>query len=375
MRPRCFRIDVIRRHRRHAAPIVNAGRNQLRQAVGPQVGRGLDVHAAAEQQARHRNGPHLLLERRLGCLRHARPGLGAEILDDDFLDVAVPLMHVADGKQRLDALAARFTDADQNAGGERHAGTPGRLQHAKAGGRILVGGTIVRPARCRQSRRGRLQHDALRHGHPAQAPQPSLVHEAGIEMGQQSRFPQHQLGRGFEIVEGGGGSQCVEGAARGAVAQLGLVAEREQGLLAAGRASRIGDRQHRIRRQVGRLTLARRPREGAVVTDVAAQVREGNEHLLRKRHPVRMAGEADLLRNRAQPRQVMTVRQGQGLLRRQPATGLGCRQRGVNCGSLHRPSASVRDRLPCCAFMTCRARNWKCASCGAGPMRRSRSPG
>ena len=190
-----------------------------------------------KSEARHRNGPHLLLERRLGCLRHARPGLGAEILDDDFLDVAVPLMHVADGKQRLDALAARFADADQDAGGERHAGTPGRLQHGKAGGRILVGGTIVRPARRRQSRRGRLQHDALRHGHPAQAPQPSLVHQAGIEMGQQSRFPQHQLGRGFEIVEGGGGSQRVEGAARGAVAQLGLVAEREQGLLAAGRAS------------------------------------------------------------------------------------------------------------------------------------------
>jgi hypothetical protein len=40
-----------------------------------------------------------------GCMRHARARLGAEVLHDDFLDMAVPHVQLADGEQGLDALA------------------------------------------------------------------------------------------------------------------------------------------------------------------------------------------------------------------------------------------------------------------------------
>ena len=64
-------------------------RDELREAVGLQVGRRLDVHGRAEHEARDGNRPDVILERRLAAPRHARAGLGAEVLDDDFLDVAV----------------------------------------------------------------------------------------------------------------------------------------------------------------------------------------------------------------------------------------------------------------------------------------------
>ena len=51
----------------------------------------------------------------LGRGGHAGVGLGAEILDDDFLDVAVALVQVAQRQQRLDALAPGLADADQDA--------------------------------------------------------------------------------------------------------------------------------------------------------------------------------------------------------------------------------------------------------------------
>ena len=72
--------------------------------VRHQIGRRLEVHRRAEDQPRHGNRPQMLGEIRLGRVRHARAGLGAEILDDDFLNVAVALMQVAQREQRLDAL-------------------------------------------------------------------------------------------------------------------------------------------------------------------------------------------------------------------------------------------------------------------------------
>ena len=55
-------------------------------------------------------------------------GLGAEILDDDFLDVAVRGVQVADRLQRVDPLVACLADADQDAGRERHLQLAGQTQ-------------------------------------------------------------------------------------------------------------------------------------------------------------------------------------------------------------------------------------------------------
>ena len=69
VRPGRLGVDVVGRHRRDAAPVVDAGADQLRQALGLQVGRRLDVHGRPEDQARHGDGPDLLLERGLGAPR------------------------------------------------------------------------------------------------------------------------------------------------------------------------------------------------------------------------------------------------------------------------------------------------------------------
>ena len=98
------------------------------------------------------------------------------------------------------------------------------------------------PPRSRQPVRRRLQHDALRHRHLAQAREPGLVHHAGIEMRQQPGLLQHQRGRGLQIVQRRLRAERGKSLARRGVAQLRLIAEREQRLLAAGRLSRARDR-------------------------------------------------------------------------------------------------------------------------------------
>ena len=99
-----------------------------------------------KNDAGHGNGPEVIVQRRLCRSRHARAGLGAEVLDDDFLNVAVTLVDVADRQQRLDALGPRLADADQEPGGERHAGTPRGFERGEAHGGRLVRRAEVRAA-------------------------------------------------------------------------------------------------------------------------------------------------------------------------------------------------------------------------------------
>ena len=96
------------------------------------------IHRRAQDQARRGDGPKEVVEIGLGGARALRAGLGAEVLDDDLLDMPVTAMQVSDGEERFEALGARLADADQNAGGERN--------------------TAVRPRACSVSRRasGRL---------------------------------------------------------------------------------------------------------------------------------------------------------------------------------------------------------------------------
>jgi hypothetical protein len=72
--------------------------------------------------------------------------------------------------------------------------------------------------------------------------------------------------------------------AREAVAQLGLVAEREERFLAACGSTRPRDGKDLLEREISRLAFARRVRERAVVAYVPAQLRERNENLARIRH-------------------------------------------------------------------------------------------
>ena len=147
VRPRRFGVHEVRRQRRHAAPVVDAGRDDLRQHAGAQVRRRLDAHVGAEDDARDRDRPQQFVEiglRRVppsSCLR-----LRAKVLHDDFLNVAVLRVHRAQREQRFDAFEARFADADQNAGGERHARGARAAQRVQPHRGHLVGRAVVRHA-------------------------------------------------------------------------------------------------------------------------------------------------------------------------------------------------------------------------------------
>ena len=201
MRPGCLRVDVVGRDGRHAAPVVDAGAQQRREPFRLQIGRRLDVHGRPQHQAGNGNRPHMILERRLGRAGHARARLGAKVLDDHFLDVAVPLMRVADGKQGLDALSTCLADADQDAGGEGHPRAPCRLQRGQPYRGMLVRRAEVRTATLREPLRSGLQHHTLRYRHLAQPCQPGFIQHARIEMRQQARLLQHQRRGGFQIGE------------------------------------------------------------------------------------------------------------------------------------------------------------------------------
>ena len=74
----------------------------------------------------------------IGRVGHLRAGFGTEILDDDFLDVAVALVQRAQRQQRFDPLAPGFADADQDAAGERHGGFACRSDCREPSRRMLV---------------------------------------------------------------------------------------------------------------------------------------------------------------------------------------------------------------------------------------------
>src|SRR3546814_5986745 len=85
-----------------------------------QVWRCLNHHVRSKDQSSRSDGPQMLVQRGFGMVGHLRAGLGTEVLDDHFLDMAMARMAVADRLQRLDPLGACFADSDQQAGRERH---------------------------------------------------------------------------------------------------------------------------------------------------------------------------------------------------------------------------------------------------------------
>ena len=63
---------------------------------------------------------------------HGDFGLGAEILNDDFLDVTVIFMERSNGEERVDAFFDGFADADQDAGSKRDGELPRFFDGAEA---------------------------------------------------------------------------------------------------------------------------------------------------------------------------------------------------------------------------------------------------
>ena len=298
-RPRRLRVDVVDRDRRDAAPVVDARVEENGEVLG-QVRRRLEVDLRRQDQARGGERPEMVLDRRLRRVRHLRVRLRAEVLDDHLLDVAVPRVRGGDRLQCVEPLLACLADPDQDPRRERDALGAGGVQRGEPCGRELVRRAEVRAAATRQPLRRRLEHRPHGDGQRAECADVLARQHAGVQVRQQARLLEHSLGRAGQVLERGGAAERGQLLARRPVPQLRLVAEREQRFAAAGGGACPGDVQHLVEGQVRALAALRRRREGAVVADVAAELRQRDEDLRRIRDEPTAARVADGARLGAQ---------------------------------------------------------------------------
>ena len=290
LRPGRLGIDVVGRDRRDPAPVVEARRDQIGVCLGAQIGRCLDAHRRAEHDTRGGDGPGEVFRGRLRRVGHPRSWLRPEILDDDFLDMPVLALDIGDREQRIEAFEPRLSDTDKDARGEGNGELARLSDRREPRFGPLVGRTEMRPATTGEAGRQAFQHDALRDRNLAKRRDVVPAQHARIDVRQQPGLLEHETSGVEQVFDGRLESEPVERLAGGAIAQLRLVAEGEQRLLAAGRPSGLGDRQHLIRREIGGAVPTRRRGEGAVVAHVAAKPRQWNEHFPRVGNRVSESG-------------------------------------------------------------------------------------
>ena len=137
----------------------------------------------------------------------------------------------------------------------------------------------MRAAALRQPHGGRLQHEPHRRRDRSQRVEVGRAEDTRVEVRQQRGLLEHGARGLGEVLEGRREPERSELLPRCAVAELRLVAEREQRLAAPCPLTRAGDLEYLLDAHVGALAASRRPRERAVVAHVAAQLRQGDEDL------------------------------------------------------------------------------------------------
>ena len=167
------------------------------------------------------------------------PGLGQEVLHDDFLDVAEAGVRRGDGPQGRHLAGPVVADADQDPGGERDVQLAGGIERGQAAGRVLVGGAAVGLEVGGQG----LDHHALAGRDRAQLRQLVGVEGAGIGVGEEAGLLQDEATGVGEVVHRRGEPVVVEPLAGQRVPQLGALAQGEERLVAPGRLAGPGDGQ------------------------------------------------------------------------------------------------------------------------------------
>ena len=178
-------------------------------------------------------------------------------------------VQIANRDQRLDPLRARLADADQQAGGEGHAGFTGRRDRGQPGGGLLVRRSVMRPPFATKPIGRAFEHQAHRCAVRAQRGIVARRHQAGIQVRQQAGLVDHGAGGLCQIGERRRVAQRGERVARGVVARFRPVAERKQCLAASHPLAAARDLQHLIERQIGVAGARGRGRESAVMAYVA----------------------------------------------------------------------------------------------------------
>ena len=270
---------MVRGDRRDAAEIVDAGSDQLIERMWIQIGRCLYADIFGQQQARDRNAPQMLVQIGLGRIRHCSIGLGAKVLHDDLLQMTVAFVQVAQCEQCLDALTPGFADTDQDPAGKRHGLLAGRVHARQTCGWQLVRASVVRAAFFAQARRSRFEHQAHRHADLAQRGDLRGAHQARIQVRQQTGFLVYPLRNLAEVADRARVPEFRQRLTCRAIAQLRLVAEREQGLVTARFGAGVSDCYGLFDGQICGFGLARRVRKGAVPAHIPAQMGERNKDL------------------------------------------------------------------------------------------------
>ena len=286
MRPGSLRINKVRCHWRYAAPVIDTCINNLLKYARAQIRRRLDVHVWSKNDPGESQGPEQFIQVGFRRIGHQRLWLGPEVLDNDFLDMAIGCVGSPQGQHGFESLAAGLADTDQDAGCERHLRLTCALQCFKASSRHLVGGAIMRHAFLRQPVGSTLEHDTHRNGDLPQFFKLVGFHQPRIQVRKQARFIKHQLSHVSQVRQRGLLTQFLQTVARRLVAQLRFVAEREQRLLAAGFGAVLCDLQHFFWCQVRRLDLPWHLGKRAIVADITAQMGQRDKHFSRVGHRV-----------------------------------------------------------------------------------------
>ena len=279
-RPGPLWVHVVGRDGRHAAPVVDAGVEQRGQLVG-EVRRRLHVDLGRQDQAGRRNGPLQVLGKAGLGAEHGRAGLGQEVLHDHLLHVPVAGVRLGDDVKGGQLIGPRVADADEDAGGEGDGQLAGEVQGGQAAGRLLVGRPAVRTKALGQ----RLEHHALAGCDGPQGGELGGVERPGVGVGKQAGLLQDEATHRREVVHRRGVALAGQPLRRDGVAQLGPLAEGEEGLVAARRLAGLGDGQHLLGQEVGRGDAGRRLGEGAVAALVTTQHGQRDEDLGREGHP------------------------------------------------------------------------------------------
>src|SRR5215213_5211202 len=131
MRPRLFRIYEIASEGRNASPVVEPRLNEIRVVLIREIRRRLHVDFP-QDDSRDGYGSGEVRDGRLRMEAHRDVGLGAKVLNDHFLDVSVPVVHLSYREERVDPLVERLPYADQYPGGEGDSQPPRLLDGLQA---------------------------------------------------------------------------------------------------------------------------------------------------------------------------------------------------------------------------------------------------
>ena len=191
-------------------------------------------------------------------------------------------LQLREREQGVEPLLARLADPDQDPARERD---PQLARAARSSPAGAPAACRARPSAARPSPRAAPASVSSMIPIEAEtgrsAASSSRVITPGFRCGSRPVSSSTSRAHAAEVLERRLAAERAQLVARDLVAELRLVAEREERLGAAGRRARARDREHLVGGQVRALAAARRPGERAVAADVAAERRQRDEDLRR----------------------------------------------------------------------------------------------